>query len=178
MSKVLDISSYTPKKDDKIFLDTNIWLYLFCPIGQYKEEIVNKYNQFFYDMLKNGSKLYTSSLVISEFFNTYSRIDFKIKRQQDPRKYRNYKKDFRNSEEFGELSKNICELINNKILKHATKINDRFDNIIMDNILLPNDNYDFNDLYIAELCLREEIKVLTNDGDFKKIGADIEIITS
>lgn len=166
MSKVLKLSSYTFTKGDKFFLDTNIWLYLFCPVGEYKKEIVDKYNEFFFKMLKNKCEIYTSAIILSEFFNTYSRIEFKIKRQENKLKYNDYKRDFRNSYEFEELSKDICDLINNKILKYSYKINDRFDTLTMENILVPNNNYDFNDIYLSELCLKEKIKILTNDKDY------------
>ncbi len=178
MSNVIKLSSYEPKEEDRFFFDTNIWLYLFCPIGQYRQELVDEYNKFFLKVLQKKCKIYTSSIVLSEFFNTYSRIEFNIKKQQQPHKYRQYKRDFRNSEEFGDLSKDICELINSKILKYANKLNDRFDSMDLNTILLPNNNYDFNDIYLAQLCLREEIKILTNYGDFQKINSNIEIITA
>lgn len=79
MSFRIPLMSYEPKADDKIFLDTNIWLYLFCPIGNYKNEIIDQYSTVFYKILKSGCRIYTTSLVISEFFNTYCRIDFRIK---------------------------------------------------------------------------------------------------
>lgn len=178
MSKITKISSYTLKEEDRFFFDTNIWLYLLCPIGQYRQQLVDVYNTFFLDILKKGCKVYTSSIILSEFFNTYSRIEFQIKQQQEPTKYRKYKKDFRNSQEFEVLSKEICELIESKILKYSNKINDRFDTISLNDILVPNNNYDFNDIYLAQLCLREEIKILTNDSDFQKINSNIEIITA
>ena len=40
MSVKIPLMSYEPKDDDRIFFDTNVWLYLFCPIGNYKSEII------------------------------------------------------------------------------------------------------------------------------------------
>jgi len=43
---VFDIESYTPKREDKLFFDANIWLYLFSPMGNYKRQVRKKYDSF------------------------------------------------------------------------------------------------------------------------------------
>lgn len=178
MSNRLDVCSYIPSENDKIFIDTNVWLYLFCPVGQYNQDIVDVYNRFFLRLLKNKSTIYTSSMIVSEFFNTYSRIEFNIKKNQNPNRYRNYKKDFRNTEEFEVLSKDICNLLNNKIFKYSKKLDDNFSSIDISNILLGDKNFDFNDKYFAKLCEDNNIKILTHDKDFLSLNNNIDIITT
>lgn len=60
MSVKISVMSYEPNDDDKIFFDTNVWLYLFCPIGNYKSEIVEQYSKLFYKILKSGCRIYTT----------------------------------------------------------------------------------------------------------------------
>ncbi|WP_270599525.1 type II toxin-antitoxin system VapC family toxin [Clostridium baratii] len=178
MSKKIDLDSFIPKKDDKIFIDTNIWLYLFCPIGDYKKDIVNRYNDIFLKILKSKCAIYVTSLTLSEFFNTYSRIEFEYKKKQTGQKNLKYKREFRNTTDFNVMVEEIIEIINNKILKYSTRINDEFNRIDLNNILISDDSFDFNDKYFAELCEANNIKVLTNDKDFLKISNKIEVITS
>ncbi|MEA3450841.1 MAG: PIN domain-containing protein, partial [Bacteroidota bacterium] len=73
MTKI-DINTYSPKASDKFFFDNNIWMYLYCPIGSYKEILVQKYSNLFGKILEVGAKIYVSSLVLSEFYNSYSRL--------------------------------------------------------------------------------------------------------
>lgn len=178
MSVKIPLMSYEPKEDDKIFFDTNVWLYLFCSIGNYKSEIIEKYSTVFYKILKSGCRIYTTSLVISEFFNTYCRIDFKIKQKENKDKYKEYKCDFRNTEEFNILIEDICDIINNKIFKYAQKLDDNFNSVDMSKILVADKNFDFNDKYIAQLCQDNNIKIITNDKDFLKLSNKVEIITN
>lgn len=177
MSIKIPIMAYEPKDDDKVFFDTNVWLYLFCPIGNYKKEIVEQYSSLFLKVLKSKCRIYTTSLVISEFFNTYCRIDFKIKKQENPGKYRVYKSDFRNTEEFNNLAEDICDIINNKIFKYSQRIGDDFNNIDMNKILIADNNFDFNDKYFAQLCEENNIKIITNDKDFLRVSNNVEVIT-
>ena len=44
MSNKIDISTYNPTKNDSFFVDNNVWMYLFCPVGNYNEYLVNTYN--------------------------------------------------------------------------------------------------------------------------------------
>ena len=178
MINQINIDTYNPSSEDKIFLDANVWLYLFCPIGNYRTEVVDTYNRFFGKMLQNKCKIYTTSMVLSEFFNTYTRIDFKIKKKENSLIYKDYKRDFRNTEYFNTLSNDICNIIKDKILKHSIRLSDSFDFIDMINILTSDKNFDYNDKYFAKLCEDNNIKILTNDKDFLNITNNIDIITA
>ncbi len=177
MSKKISLNSYTPNGDDKIFIDANIWLYLFCPIGNYKHDIVNGYNKLFFKLLNSKCAIYTTSMILSEFFNVYCRIDFAYKKKEARNKNLDYKNDFRNTSYFQSLTENICDIINNKILKYSIRLNDEFNNIDIENILISDNNFDFNDKYHAQLCESNNIKILTNDHDFLNLSNNIEIIT-
>lgn len=177
MSNKIDISTYNPTKNDAFFVDNNVWMYLFCPVGNYNEDLVNTYNTFFFKILKNKCTMYTSSLILSEFFNSYCRVDFKVKRKSNP-SLKDYKKDFRNTDYFNELSESICEIIKDKILKYSIRLDDRFSELDIEDVLTGDKNFDFNDKYIAKLCEDKNIKILTNDKDFLNLNNNIDIVTS
>ena len=68
MSNKIDISTYNPTKNDSFFVDNNVWMYLFCPVGNYNEYLVNTYNTFFFKILKNKCTIYTSSAYTIRIF--------------------------------------------------------------------------------------------------------------
>lgn len=177
MSNKIDIRTYNPTREDSFFIDNNIWMYLFCPVGNYNEYSVNIYNEFFRKILQNECTIYTSSIIISEFFNAYCKVDYKIKRRSNP-SLRDYKRDFRNTPYFEELSKEVCQIIKDKILKYSIRLNDDFSTIDIDAILNENKNFDFNDMYIVKLCEDKNLKILTNDKDFLHFQNNIDVVTS
>lgn len=178
MSNKVSILSYTPSSEDKFFVDNNIWMYLFCPLGNYRQETVDAYNNFFLKLLQSKCTIYTSTLILSEFFNTYSRVDFSIKRSEQPSIYRDYKKDFRNTDYFNSLSKEICDIIKNKILKYSVRLDDNFSTINIHHVLTEDSNFDFNDKYFAKICEDNNIKILTNDKDFLNLNNNIDVLTN
>src|SRR3990172_1235292 len=89
-----------PKKSDSFFFDTNIWMYFYCPIGSYNQFIVSKYDKFFKKTLAVGSSIFVSSLILSEFFNAYCRLEFNILRVNDPSRYNDYKKNFKKTKAY------------------------------------------------------------------------------
>ncbi|MCH8120053.1 MAG: hypothetical protein IIC00_10030 [Planctomycetes bacterium] len=52
MNNVMDVETYVPQDGDKYFFDANIWLYFYCPIGNYNKNTISKYRWF----LKEGTE--------------------------------------------------------------------------------------------------------------------------
>jgi len=173
---IKNITSYNPSKDEKFFFDANIWLHLFCPQANSRPNIREKYNDFFLKAIIAKSKIYTSSQIVSEFFNTYTRIEFRLKNTENPSKYNDYKKDFRNTDEYIELSDGIIEVIKSKILNKSVQLNDNFSHINIDNILQTGTYFDFNDSYFAEMCRNNGLTIVTHDRDF--LDLDLDVITA
>jgi hypothetical protein len=78
MNNIYDIDNYCPSENEGFLFDCNVWMYLFCPIGNYKSNIVYKYSTFFKKILVNKSKIFILALTISEFFNSYVRLEYNI----------------------------------------------------------------------------------------------------
>lgn len=176
MSNVISISTYTPKEGDKFFLDTNIWMYLYCSIGNYKQSVVETYNKFYEQILSSNAVIYTSSLQISEFFNAYCRLEFKFAKESNPNL--EYKKDFRNSNAFDDLMKHLKQIVNKKILKNSIKMDDRFSQVDVEKLMSNEKSYDFNDEYFINQCINESIMIVTNDRDFLDHPSSIQILTN
>lgn len=176
MSKLILVDNYTPKSTDKVFLDTNIWLHLFTPALGKTRSKTEKTGKLYKELLNTKAQLYTSSIVISEFLNAYSRIVFNYHKDLCPTKFKDYKRDFRTSDEYKDLIIELDEIVNIQILGDCEKLDDKFTQL--DPILI-SENFDVNDLIIMNICTQNQLKLITADNDFWRIPtkkSDIIII--
>lgn len=160
-----NIEKFEPKANEMYLFDANVWLYLYSPVTQYSYYIREIFSQFMYKCVEVGAKICVTSLIISEFYNTVMRIEYKAHNTDM------YKRDFRNRQTLGY---DLLGIIKYCILSKAEKINDDFDNFKCDDF---SAEYDFNDYYIMKLCKSKNIKVVTNDADFKVFSKEVDVIT-
>ena len=178
MSSIYDISTYVPSPGEDFFFDNNVWMYLYCPIGNYKQHVVSHYSGFLKKIIMARSNIYISSLILSEFFNSYIRLEYNVLQDGDPSKYRNFKKDFRGSKEYEKAMSFIKTTVNSQILKLSRRINDSFDGIDMTDLMNRIETYDYNDKYIMKLSGMNGFKVVTNDIDYASCMHGVAIITA
>lgn len=178
MSSVIDINNYHPLESDRFFFDTNIWMYLLCPIASYRRDTIKKYDGFLKRVMQSKSSIFISSLVLSEFFNAYTRLEFNMLKREDSASYRDFKRDFRGTEKYKKLVTEIKTTIRTKILKISERISDKFADIDLDKILENIEEADFNDNYHKVLLPGEDIKIVTDDYDFVKVDESISVITA
>ena len=169
--KTSNVRYYNFTAQDKLFLDTNIWLYLYGPAKprSYWRTI---YESVFNRMLRAKSRIYIDVLVVSEFINAYARLKWR-----DASSYPNTFKTFRSSSDFKTVAQNIATHIQ-QIIKHCARIESGFTTLPMNDLL---DDYisgdsDFNDQVITEICKNNGFTLITNDGDFKT--QEIPILTA
>ncbi|HNX38976.1 MAG TPA: type II toxin-antitoxin system VapC family toxin [Methanothrix sp.] len=177
-NRVEDIrKKYYFSKDEKFFLDTNIWIYLYY--GQYPYD--NKYFRKYYTdafekMRLNRCKIYLDAFVLSEFIRVFSHLEFNriipYITRKDPNK--NYYKLFRESEKGRQTSKEIV-LNMNKILKEAQLCDLDYNFINLQNQLIEYGKIssDFNDLTYIKLCKKHGYTLVTHDGDFHNCGVPV-----
>ena len=166
MHNIVEIDTYIPTADEKFFFDANIWLYLYCPIGNYNNEIVKKYASFLKKVIQSKSSIFISALVLSEIFNSWLRLEFNILKEKYPSKYVDFKKDFRNTQEYKNLVSTIKTAVMSQIMKIAKRIDDKFSSISLDKLFEKIENSDFNDNYLLTMANLEGFKIVTNDSDF------------
>ncbi len=168
---MIDVSSlYKVSENEQVFIDTNILIFLFSPdFVSSNERNIEQYSKILEILLEKDAKLHISSIVVSEFINRILRIGYEKNRD----KYPDFKKDYRNSSEYKETLKLILKELK-KILKISHKINDDFDEFDILSWYQKdiNQDLDFNDLHIAYLVEKNNLKLLSNDSDFKNFGID------
>ncbi len=173
MANVESVEGYHFTPQDRLFFDTNIWLYLLGP-QKPRNRVVEIYSQMFLEVLRRESQLFIDVLVLSEFFNTYSRILFNHVQRQNS--FRNFK-EFRNSAGFIGIAQDIS-VDAMTILKHCSRLESGFSTLDINGTL---DNYtkgsfDFNDQIIADLCRVKDLMLITHDFDFRK--QDLPLLTA
>ena len=172
--KAAQVRRYKFIPSDQLFLDTNIWFYIFGP--QEPEYQRNRwmriYSEAFKSILKAKSQIYIDVLVISEFINRYAKVKYDVDAPPDIEF-----KNFRTSQDFEAVAQGITADVK-RVLKHCTRIESDFATLGIDDLL--NDyatgNFDFNDQVITELCKSNGFTLITNDSDFKT--QEIPVLTA
>ncbi len=178
-SNVLSVRNFNPKSSHTYFLDNNVLMLLFCPIGNYQKNTNQReYSRFFYEALNVKSGIVVNSLVLSEFCNASLRIDFNLWKKETQQYNLDYKKDFVGTKRFVETVSSLRSAVKS-ILKVCHRTNDEF-NSIDENVLFSLfGECDFNDAYYQVLSQKKGYKVVTEDYDFfQNRLPGIEIITA
>ncbi|RKU08003.1 PIN domain-containing protein [Candidatus Poribacteria bacterium] len=169
--KAGDIRYYNFTAQDKLFLDANIWLYLYGPpkLRSYWRPI---YTSTFNRMVRAKSRIYIDVLVVSEFINAYARLEW-----QFVARHFNSFKNFRSSSYFKPVAEDIAADVE-LVLSYCSKTESGFTALPMDDLLADyiSGDFDFNDQVITELCKNNGFTFITNDSDFKT--QEIPILTA
>ena len=179
MSKIHNIMFYRPSASDVFFFDNNVWMYLFCPIGNYHREKQHIYSTFFRSVRRAKSRIWTNSLVLSEFCNAWLRLEFENWKKDPENIWKiSYKKDFVQSDDYRETVFAIKNIIPH-LLKNTERASDDFNSIDCNLVFSDFGHCDFNDSYYLTLAQANKWKIVTDDADFFNHDRfDVEIITA
>ena len=162
MYKAMEVRHHNFTSKDKLFLDANIWLYLFSPRepGDRWKQI---YSEVFERILKANSRIYVDVLVLSEFINAYARTKWRAAAPH----IRSFK-DFRSSRGFKPVAEDITAGVKASV-SHCSRIESSFTTLPINDLLTDyiSGDFDFNDQVITEICKNNGFTLITNDSDFK-----------
>ncbi len=176
MNNIMDVESYVPKNGDKYFFDANIWLYIYCPIGNYSKNTIRKYDGFLKKAINNKTAIYISSLIISEIVNRWLRLDFRRVKRRDV-SMRDFKQNYRGSAYYHSTVKDI-EAVFNQLLMISTPLDDRATEISLPDVLSGLDKIDFNDCYYHHLAKLDNLMIVTTDADFAELDTGLSMLTA
>ncbi|MFK7780390.1 MAG: PIN domain-containing protein [Candidatus Gracilibacteria bacterium] len=159
-------STYEITEDDRVFIDTNILIFLFSPdfVSSHDYQ-VDKYSTIYAILLEKNCKLYVNSHVISEFINKCLRIDFDRNIQNEART-KLFKNDYRNTQRYRETLSIVLRELKKFLDLNVFQINDNFSNFQIFDEYNSNVESDFNDLVIARNVIDNRLKLLSDDRDF------------
>ena len=171
--KRIDIRHYCFERNDRFFLDANVWLSIYGPIAclDWRTTV---YSAGLRDMRINRCQIRVDALVLSEFINRFARLEFKqVPSNSRPRTF----KIFRDSKAFRGVAEEIA-VSARKVVEAAKRCSSGFDVVDIGEILseYESGNCDFNDQMVRELCKMADLTLVTHDSDFR--DSDIRILTA
>lgn len=164
-------------KATQVFLfDTNIWMFLFCPIGNYKEKKQKDVSKFFERVLATPqSQIIITSTIISEFANAFLRLDWKLWKEEEKQYEADFKRTFFNTRRCKSTRATITHILRSKILTVSQRYSDSFNALNMDDIFNLYNKLDFNDALFYNQCLVNKWFFVSDDMDFDNLGSVITI---
>ena len=176
-SKRIPLWKFTPSKNDRILMDTNILIKLFHPINY--TDTKEEYGVFYSSLRSVKSTLLISSVQMSEYINRCIRLQFELfKNENEHAQYYKFKEDYRQTKDYVDSMNAILDTVKADIIPYFTPISDGFDNIDPEHIYLNKISYDFNDALLAEIAKEQKAILVTDDADFIYHMDDIDIVTS
>lgn len=176
MALRINVNNIKNLSNKNILLDTNIWIYLFCPLSHPKEFIVKKYSLAFKRLIQSNNKLYIDVMILSEFINRYLRLAYHVyKENNNLDSDFEFKKAYKQTDDFKETIQLIVSTIKNKILPKVSVANFNYENNNIEELIdnLKDKMTDFNDLHFEKLCKTKGFILLTDDSDYSESSLDI-----
>lgn len=165
--------------NDQFFFDTNVWLLLFGTVADFQKKEQQSYSKLLENLLTRDGNIYITSMIISEFSNVLLRRDFYQWKDINNFHDKDFKKDFVGTVQYKNSVQTISIAIKKILgLPVVEIVGDNFNAISIDKILENFKTIDFNDSYIIELAILNKYRIVTNDGDFKKLNINVDIITA
>lgn len=164
-------------KTNQCFLfDTNIWMLLFCPIGNYREKKQQVVSKFFERLLSTpNTQIIITSAIVSEFANAFLRLDFKLWKEEEQQYRSDFKRDFFGSQRCQDTRATIAHILQSKIFPFCERYPDSFNAIDMEAIFQLYKFVDYNDALFYYMCKSKEWIFVSDDTDFDSLGGVITI---
>lgn len=169
-NKAYDLSSYSFSAGEQIFVDANIWLYLFPAPLNPKQQFAKQYSKAFAQLISAQAQPVLDPMVLSEYLNRYIRIEWNGKYKCQYPQF----KDFRNSSDSSDVV-SAASLFAKEIVKYCKVHSIPANELDLNQALadFSTGKVDFNDTLVVDICKKKGLKLMTNDGDFKKGGIDV-----
>lgn len=167
-SNITDIRNESYSEEDRLFLDTNVWIKIFYPISSSPSSVA-AYSAALRDIKVAKSDIYITECVLSEFINRYARLEQKIKAPSS-----SDFKAFRATAQFKGIAQDIA-MACKRILSSCNWCNSNCSSQDIDSILhdYAAGGKDFNDQIITHLCKSNTLTLVTHDADFADCGLNI-----
>ncbi|MHB1632662.1 MAG: type II toxin-antitoxin system VapC family toxin [Acidithiobacillus sp.] len=172
-NKAYDLASYSFLHGEQILIDTNIWLYLFPAPRNPQQRFFSQYSSAFSRLVKAQAEPVLDPMVLSEYLNRYCRIEWEGHFKTQYQKF----KQFRQSRDFPAIASS-AQSFAAKILSfcqiHSIPADELGLNLALADFA--SGQTDFNDALLIDICKKRNLKLMTNDADFKHGG--IEVLTT
>jgi len=174
MINIIHSQDFKAQANHKYYFDNNIWMYILCPIGNYKQDFQIKSSRILSQIKSAGASIFINHLVLSEFSNAYIRLEYNKWKDGITDGKNEYKKHFKFTQLYQDTQVEIVASLKRiiKLTQHCNELEDSEIKSVINNM----SSIDFNDSYYIELCKKENLKLVSNDTDFRTINVDIDLI--
>lgn len=157
--------------DDKVIVDTNVLMYVYCPLNSKGyESLSSHYSDTLQKLADAKASIFVNSLIVSEFINRWLRLDCRKKGVD----LQDFKRVYRSSNDYTNTMRMILKQLKNFYLQcNAQNLDDNFSVFNIQSSYTQFPKSDFNDIIIAENAKINGCKVLTQDGDFAQYGVNV-----
>jgi predicted nucleic acid-binding protein len=162
---IVDIRSRSFTGQDRVFVDTNVWLFIYGPASATGAPQTATYSAALRRMRDARSSIYLDVLVLGEFINRFARIEYE--HALGVREVTNFKS-FRNGASFRAVAQEIATSAT-RIVNLCRRCQWAFSSANVGSMLVhyAQGASDFNDLALVELCREHGLTLVTDDADFK-----------
>ena len=164
MPKRYNLREANQIKEQGVFFDANVLIYLFWPTGQYHYEA--NYASAYATLRRQKTALFVDFLVVSEVINRVLRFEYGKCESSIAYKM------FRNSPEGLSAAEDIFAIVKDSILDKFYVIGQTFGKQDIAQFLIA-DELDLMDKAILAICENHNFVLFTNDQDFKDSQVDI-----
>jgi predicted nucleic acid-binding protein len=169
-NKAYNLSHYSFACKEKILVDTNVWIYLFPPPGNPRNDFATSYSWAFLAMIRAEAIPVIDPSIISEYLNRYCRIEWEVHFRKIYPKF----KTFRKSPDFLSVAHAASTFASNILAKSSMHdLHTGKTQLLQAIQSFKTGQLDFNDTLLVDLCKQLDMKLLTNDSDFQTGGIDI-----
>jgi len=173
--KLVALREFDIKSNMSFLFDTNVWMFLFCPLGNFQQKQQDAASNFLSLVRRTGCEIVVTSLTLSEFANAYLRLDFDLWKKESNNPQASYKRDYLATDRF-ESTQMLVEDSVNQILGLCVRYPDNFNSIAMQEVLFNFKKVDFNDAFYSTICEERNWILFTGDRDFEKVIANITVV--
>ena len=170
MNKAHNLADYSFSKGETFLFDTNVWVYLYPPPSSGSRKITKQYSAGLKSIRLAGAQLVMDALVVSEYLNTYCRIEWNARFKNQYGQF----KSFRKSPGFKQVGKNAADDALD-MLKLCACHDHPFAAANITQVLkdFAKGSNDFNDGLLTETCRINNWKLVTHDSDFRSGGIEV-----
>ena len=127
-NNIIQFKDFSPKSSQQFIFDTNVWMFLYCPLGDFKKEKQQNASKLLSYIISAQSKIIITSLILAEFSNAFLSLDFEQWRKLPENISGKFKKDYFETNRSKE-TRNTIESSIKQILRIAERYPDNFNNI-------------------------------------------------
>lgn len=179
MAKVQLLPDFDDSKT-RYLLDTNFLFSIFgnTDLSSRNTNRQKKYLDFVGFAKKQNYELFVSSFALSEYFNRVLRFYFRNWESKRENKGKDFKRDFRSSQECRDCIAALKEEID-QITKICKFIDDSFASYKKDDYFPYFEEFDFNDSLFAHVSLANNCVLVTDDRDFNApVFKNLNVLTA